>query len=146
MVTIPHPVWHCLQTVSVGQTVTVVGWTAIRAQPHSNVTGASDTGKTSRQPAVLHKGRPRRLVTQGSQVVVVHTVSKAQPGRCARGGASRCRRDRRCRPERAGLGECGRDLDFYRGQGSLSLSSRNLDGVPCHQCAGLISIPFMGLL
>lgn len=139
MVTIPHPVWHWLQTVAVGQTVTVVGWTAIRAQPHSNVTAASDTGKRVRQPAVLHKGRPRRLVAQGSEVGVVHTVSKAQAGRCARGRTARCRRYRRCRPERAGLGECGRDLDFYGGQGSLRLSSSNLYGICCHQCAALVS-------
>lgn len=42
---IPHPVWHWLQTVAVGQTVSVVGWTVILAQPHANVTAADDTEK-----------------------------------------------------------------------------------------------------
>lgn len=44
-VTMPQPVWHCVQTVAVGQTVTVVGWMAMLVQPQSNVTAANDTRK-----------------------------------------------------------------------------------------------------
>lgn len=141
---IPHPVWHCLQIVVVGQTVSVVGWTAILVHPHSNVTAADDTGKPVSPRSILQRGQAKMHVCPMIRSRVIRTVSKAQPGVCARRGAACCRRDC-CRwPERARLCKSGRQLDQCRGICRFSLSGSNLDWVRCHHRAVFVSLPFMG--
>lgn len=131
----PHPVWQFLQTVAVGQTVTVVGWTAMLVQPQLNVTAANDTEKEACQPAVLHSGQAKTHHCPGIRSRVRRTVSKTHPLLCARCGTACCRRDSCCWPERAVW-----KWDFDQSCGDLS--SCNLDGVCCNQCAVFVSTLF----
>lgn len=82
-VTIPQPVWQFLHTVSVGQTVVVVGDTAMLGQPHSNVTAADykvkKTLSACNSPSTLARRGQDVSLPWGPEVMLYVPSAKHSP-------------------------------------------------------------------